>query len=361
MATALRCAAPARPSLGTARRASPAARRVALSSGGAVALWAPGWRGAAKRPSVTRVNAAAGEQGAEAQDHYDALEASPADTVDTLRENYRRLQKRLHPDVAGSSPASVERSVAVNVAWTVLSEPASRASYDATRAGLARRARGGRGRGTRTPIRREGLVGPLRSERLLATLIPRRATFSELLSGSELRDSVREFAKTLAFAADLPLPLPLQVDDTPLGVRLAMMRVAPGGGLASVGELLVEVVELDDQCDVDAPERTCDWRATVLRRWPENDVDEDTQLPGEDRILKALEREFRHLVTVGGSSEAKPSGWAMPGWLAAMGAWALPALPLGQDSGVGGELSGYYLQRSCRLARDGRRPASSAR
>jgi hypothetical protein len=341
--------------------------------------------------------------GDDVEDYYDVLEAAPADSVETLRDNYRRLQaryafgrvtrwaqrdasgghvdvparrpcgtdapslslsqKRLHPDVAGSSRESVERSAAVNVAWTTLSDPAKRASYNATLAGVrAKGARGKRRNGTaRGPIRREGLVGPLRSERLLATLVPRRAPGSDLLTGFELRDSLREWAKTIAFAADLPLPLPLQVDDTPSGVRLAMLRTAPsGGGLTSVGELVIEIVE-SEECDIsgDTQESSCDWRASVLRRWPDNGMDEDTQLPGEDRIMKALEREFKHLMTKQVSIDSS-SGWMMPSWLAAMGAWALPALPLvplGQD--VGGRLSAYYLQRSCRLAPDGRRPATS--
>jgi hypothetical protein len=299
-----------------------------------------------------------------AEDYYDVLEATPADSIDTLRENYRRLQKRAHPDIVGS--ASVERSAQINVAYTVLSDPAQRATYNAKLSGV--RARGARagGRGRRsgaTPTRREGLVGPLRSERLLATLLPRRAPDSDLLSGFELRDSVREFARTMAYAADLPLPLPLQVDDTPSGVRIAMLRTANNGGLASVGELLVDVLE-SEECDVevDLNARTCDWRVSVIRRWPDNGSDNDVQLPGEGRILQALKREFRHLLTVSGAEPKRSSGgFTMPGWLSAMGAWALPALPLvplgQQDSG--GLLSGYYLQRSCRLAPVGRRPVSA--
>ena len=296
----------------------------------------------------------------DAEDFYDVLEATPADSIETLRENYRRLQKTYHPDRAGALPESIERSAKINVAYTVLSDPAQRATYTAKLSGVRARGRG-RSRSGATPTRREGLVGPLRSERLLATLVPRRAPDSELLSGFELRDSVREFARTMAYAADLPLPLPLQVDDTPSGVRIAMLRTN-NGSLASVGELLVDVLE-SDECDVeeDLKAKECDWRVSVMRRWPDNGSDEDVQLPGEGRILKALEREFRHLLTVSGAEPKRPSGaLTMPGWMAAMGAWALPALPLlpiGQDAG--GLLAGYYLKRSCRLAPDGRRPVSA--
>ena len=322
-------------------------------------------RGAPQRVKRCRAAGDLGPIEDDAEDYYDVLEATPADSIDTLRENYRRLQKRLHPDVAGSLPASVERSAQINIAYTVLSDPAQRATYNSKLSGV--RAKGARagGRGRRsgaTPTRREGLVGPLRSERLLATLLPRRAPDSDLLSGFELRDSVREFARTMAYAADLPLPLPLQVDDTPSGVRIAMLRTANNGGLASVGELLVDVLE-SEECDVevDLNARTCDWRVSVIRRWPDNGSDDDVQLPGEGRILQALKREFRHLLTVSGAEPQRSSGgFTMPGWLSAMGAWALPALPLvplGQDAG--GMLSGYYLQRSCRLAPDGRRPVSA--
>ncbi len=175
-----------------------------------------------------------------------------------------------------------------------------------------------------------------------------------------MRDGIREWAKTLVYGCELPLPLPLQVDDLPSGVRIAFVRIAPGGGLAPVGELVFDISETEE-CDVDATSVTaaCDWQATVLRRWPVGPGSPEGPLPGEERVLSAMRREFAHLMTVG---DGAPSGWsaAMPAWLAAMTAWALPALPLFGVTGSeasGGDYGAYHLQRSCRLGVDGRRPA----
>jgi hypothetical protein len=173
-----------------------------------------------------------------------------------------------------------------------------------------------------------------------------------------VRDSIREWAKTLAFSCELPLPLPLQVDDLPSGVRIAMVRLAPGGGLAPVGELVFAIDETEE-CDVSVSvfEPACDWRATVLRRWPEGGAADDGPLPGETRILDAMRREFAHLITVGDGSPG-PFGAFMPSWLAALGAWALPSLGLNEPRG--GDYRNYHLQRSCRLGADGLRPPSVA-
>ncbi len=178
-----------------------------------------------------------------------------------------------------------------------------------------------------------------------------------------MRDSIREWAKTLAFSCEMPLPLPLQVDELPTGVRIAFVRLAPGGGLAPVGELVFDIEETEE-CDVTAlaAAAACDWRATVLRRWPEGAPGggDDGPLPGEERVLAALRREFAHLVAVGDDAQ-RAFGFTMPGWLSALGAWALPALPLLGASGEasGGQYSAYHLQRSCRLGPDGRRPATA--
>jgi hypothetical protein len=161
----------------------------------------------------------------------------------------------------------------------------------------------------------------------------------------------------------MPLPLPLQVDELPTGVRIAFVRLAPGGGLAPVGELVFDIEETEE-CDVTAlaAAAACDWRATVLRRWPEGAPGggDDGPLPGEERILAALRREFAHLVAVGDDAQ-RAFGFTMPGWLSALGAWALPALPLLGASGEasGGQYTAYHLQRSCRLGPDGRRPPTA--
>ena len=47
-----------------------------------------------------------------------------------VRQAYRRLAKRYHPDLHPDATAS-ERMRRVNRAWEVLSSPAERAAYDA--------------------------------------------------------------------------------------------------------------------------------------------------------------------------------------------------------------------------------------
>ena len=126
---------------------------------------------------------------------------------------------------------------------------------------------------------------------------------------------------------------------------MAMLRLAPGGGLSAVGELVFSVSETDE-CDVDAA-AACDWRASVLRRWPASE-DEAGPLPGEERILDALRSEFAHLLAVGTASPAR--SFELPGWLSAFGSWILPALPIMGSDAAGGEYRGYHLQRSCRLS-----------
>jgi molecular chaperone DnaJ len=55
---------------------------------------------------------------------------APTATTDEIRQAYRGLARRLHPDRAG--PASSARMAVVNQAWFVLSDPGRRAIYDAS-------------------------------------------------------------------------------------------------------------------------------------------------------------------------------------------------------------------------------------
>jgi curved DNA-binding protein CbpA len=68
--------------------------------------------------------------------HYEELGVAPTASAAEIRAAYVALARRHHPDRMGTS-TEVERSEAaarmarVNAAWTVLSDPAKRASYDA--------------------------------------------------------------------------------------------------------------------------------------------------------------------------------------------------------------------------------------
>jgi hypothetical protein len=164
---------------------------------GAVRLVAarPAARTRAARPAArTRAARGAAQNSAEedGEDYFDVLQVTPADSADVVRDAYRRLQKRAHPDIAGSSAAAVARSAALNVAFETLNDPARRAAYVSD--GGVRRGGGAKGKTARArtrtaPARREGLMGPLRQERLLATLLPRRAAGTARLVRSLLHSA----------------------------------------------------------------------------------------------------------------------------------------------------------------------------
>lgn len=68
--------------------------------------------------------------------HYEELGVPPTATTAEIRAAYVALARRHHPDRMNGSPApeqarAAARMAAVNAAWTVLSDPARRAAYDA--------------------------------------------------------------------------------------------------------------------------------------------------------------------------------------------------------------------------------------
>jgi curved DNA-binding protein CbpA len=68
--------------------------------------------------------------------HYEELGVAPGASAAEIRAAYVALARQHHPDRMGTSAESVRAEAAarmarVNAAWTVLSDPARRASYDA--------------------------------------------------------------------------------------------------------------------------------------------------------------------------------------------------------------------------------------
>jgi curved DNA-binding protein CbpA len=61
-------------------------------------------------------------------DHYETLQVSPNAETDTIHRIYRLLAQRFHPDNAETG--SAERFQRIHEAYTVLSNPESRARYD---------------------------------------------------------------------------------------------------------------------------------------------------------------------------------------------------------------------------------------
>ena len=65
-------------------------------------------------------------------DHYHTLDVSPSATQAEIKQAYRRLAKKFHPD-SNRATANHETIAQVNAAYEVLGDPANRKSYDRQR------------------------------------------------------------------------------------------------------------------------------------------------------------------------------------------------------------------------------------
>jgi curved DNA-binding protein CbpA len=70
-------------------------------------------------------------RGTKVEDYYGCLGVPAAATEAEIRQAYRRLARRYHPDLHPGQPALEARLAEVNAAYAVLSNPARRARYDA--------------------------------------------------------------------------------------------------------------------------------------------------------------------------------------------------------------------------------------
>ena len=64
--------------------------------------------------------------GVDRSDHYHTLQVDPEAEFEVIRAAHRVLAAKHHPDVGGSA----DHMARINSAWTVLSDPVSRAAYD---------------------------------------------------------------------------------------------------------------------------------------------------------------------------------------------------------------------------------------
>jgi DnaJ-class molecular chaperone len=64
------------------------------------------------------------------QDPYEVLGVAHGDSDETIRKAYRKLAKRLHPDLNPGKPEAGERFKTINAAYDLLSDPAKRARFD---------------------------------------------------------------------------------------------------------------------------------------------------------------------------------------------------------------------------------------
>lgn len=65
-------------------------------------------------------------------DYYAILQVSPTAEKEVIEAAYRKLAQKYHPDI-NKSPEAEEKMKRINAAYEVISDPAKRAAYDATR------------------------------------------------------------------------------------------------------------------------------------------------------------------------------------------------------------------------------------
>lgn len=69
------------------------------------------------------------------QDHYAALELTPAASGAEIKRAYRRLMRTVHPDANLADPQATRKAARINLAFETLGNPERRRAYDASRRG----------------------------------------------------------------------------------------------------------------------------------------------------------------------------------------------------------------------------------
>lgn len=67
-------------------------------------------------------------------DYYAMLEVPATASAAEIRRAYHRLARKYHPDLNGQLPDNDQRIKRLNEAYAILSDPTTRAAYDAARA-----------------------------------------------------------------------------------------------------------------------------------------------------------------------------------------------------------------------------------
>lgn len=271
-------------------------------------------------------------------DHYATLQVPRGANQQQIKDAYRRLQKRFHPDRSVSGEGDAGRSAAINAAFVTLTDAPSRSKHDA--------ALRSSGVPAATIIGQEGLVGPLyNSEVLIAETLPDcSADACDIDSQDEMVHFIRQWGGTLAWNAELPLPLPLQFDEIPGGCRLGFVRVNDGA-VQLVGDLRFAVVpsEFTQASESVWDDEGAPFMVAVHRQGSSR------PLPGEDRIL----RSFRSVCRARRSPDAanQQGTFQISGFLASILAGAVGAIPfLGSEDRRTYER--YHLKRNTTMKSD---------
>ncbi|KAK3276733.1 hypothetical protein CYMTET_15216 [Cymbomonas tetramitiformis] len=274
---------------------------------------------------------------ADERDYYDLLEVSPEADVATIKSKFRKLQKRYHPDVSDDGGVMSAR---LNAAYNVLVSKDSRSKYD-----RKLRETGA----VRYPVQaKEGLVGPVQGGALLFedTLQCNAAAEEDALcsvTGTDHDQAVhyiRQWAQTLAYGAEFPLPTPLQVDIINDGVRIGFITVTSQGSIKLLGELILVVVpELTTSEDSDVLEPRQTWGLQVRRQ--HSGGSPEGPFPGEDRVLAALDKAVREI-----RGEKQRGGLELSGTFAAFAQGLLGSIPFwgGMNGGNSSSYEAYYLK-----------------
>ena len=363
-------------------------RALAPSRLAAVALRASAPRRGVRRLARPVRASASARDGDVIFDAYEILDVRDDATAIDIKDRYRDLQKRFHPDVSGDDPEVLGRSAAINRAYELLIDKDRRRDLD----DALMRANGGKRRDRTTHggggaiASAFGLVGPLR-ERLLARMdvcggFDPDARACDLNVVAELTEAIREWGKMLAFTSEMPLPLPLRCDDVANGLRVAFVTFADDE-LQEVGALCITVEKTstskrpageeegeEERGEGDGGAASDGVEVKVRRTWSEKASGADggrggvrfrggpgDALPGEGRVLACFAEEFNFLdvddhlsggkKNAGGKSANDDRGW-FGNIVSSVSSFALPVLPMlgGGKVAPGGSYDGYRINRS---------------
>jgi len=270
---------------------------------------------------------------------YEVLRVRETASEREIRAAYLSLSKAYHPDVRSASTVD-DSMTRINRAYDALRTPTSRRKLDDELRVARKKALKNGARGDGTTAVTPGLVGPIVSNEVVVLDVCRAEACATDAAETTV-DSIRQWARTLAFTSELPLPLPLSVDDLPAGARLAFMRYGAGEGLREAGALCMEVVE----------DEAFGTRVVVKRSYAKSSEASRGEIPGEGRVMASFIEEFKFFIRGEDertATESKPR--SLGGIGSAVAAFFLPGLPMfgATRSAPGGAYTAYNLRHDAK-------------